>query len=70
MSANPFEEFVEECGLAELSGESPRTWKRRRDQRTGPPYVKVGRKILYRKAAVSAWLLAREQVQVRGGGVR
>lgn len=64
-SANPFANFDEESVVAQLAGISPRTLKRWRDQRVGPPFVKMGRKILYRRDAVEAWLLSREQIQPR-----
>lgn len=63
--SNPFADFAEEREVARLAGLSPRTLKRWRDMRSGPPFVKLGRKILYRRDAVSAWLLSREQIQPR-----
>ena len=32
--------------------------------RSGPPSIKVGRRVLYRREAVAAWLAAREQAEV------
>jgi len=29
--------------------------------RIGPPYVRVGRRVFYRRAAVEAWLVAKEE---------
>ena len=34
--------------------------------RIGPPRVSVGRKVLYRRDSVRAWLQSREQRKVRG----
>lgn len=37
-----------------------RTIRKERALRTGPAFVKIGRKIFYRPAAIEAWLLAQE----------
>jgi len=50
---------------AEWRGCSVRTIQRERSQRVGPPYVRLGRKIVYRVEALEQWLLAKEQVQPR-----
>lgn len=44
---------------------SLRTVQRERAQRVGPPFIKLGRKIFYRKEAIEAWLLGKEQEQPR-----
>ena len=47
-----------------LSGElriSPRTLDRWHRLGEGPPRCKVGRKVLYRRSSVAAWLMSREQ---------
>jgi hypothetical protein len=41
-------------------GVSVRTVQRERALRSGPPYIKMGRKVFYRPAAIEAWLLAQE----------
>lgn len=64
---NPFEGTWTEEQLAEAAGVSARTIKRWRDQRKGPPFIRVGRGIRYRRDAVAEWLLANEQVQPRAG---
>jgi hypothetical protein len=61
---------VEETGLlegwlnrAELAHElaiSVDTLQRRETRRVGPPCVRVGRKVLYRKDAVREWLCEQE----------
>ena len=38
----------------------PRTLRKLEEQGLGPPRTRVGRKVLYRRAAVEEWLLARE----------
>jgi hypothetical protein len=39
----------------------PLTLIRWRLQKTGPPITRLGRRILYRRSSVQAWLAAREQ---------
>lgn len=63
---NPFQSLWTEAELAEHAGVSPRTIKRWRDQRKGPPFIQMGKRILYRQGAVAEWLLANEQEQPRG----
>ena len=43
-------------------GRCPRTLKRWRDLREGPPFIRIGRQVLYRREAVRDWLVSREQV--------
>jgi excisionase family DNA binding protein len=64
---NPFSDVWTEDQLAEQAGVSVRTIKRWRDQRKGPPFIRMGRRILYRRDAVADWLLANEQEQPRAG---
>lgn len=49
-------------------GVSPTTLQRWANRRHGPPYVRIGRKVLYRAVAVQEWLVARERVGRRHGG--
>jgi helix-turn-helix protein len=51
----------EEQLAAELDGCSVKTIRRWAEERSGPPVTKVGRKNYYRKVAVAAWLLSREE---------
>ena len=39
-----------------------------RQHRTGPPWVKIGRKIFYAREAFLAWVKSREQLPVRRRG--
>jgi hypothetical protein len=41
-------------------GRCPRTLKRWRALREGPPFIRLGRQIVYRRDAVRAWLVSRE----------
>ena len=49
----------DECA-AEL-GRNARTLKRWRDLRQGPPYLRIGRQIYYRRQAVRDWFRRSEQ---------
>lgn len=60
-----FQELLSETDYAAQRGLSLRTVQRERAQRVGPPFIKVGRKVYYRPAAIEAWLLAQEQNQPR-----
>lgn len=44
---------------------SKRTMIRWRNARIGPPWIKCGRKVLYRKHSLDGWLDKREQTPVR-----
>ena len=59
------QDLIPEAQYAAARGVSLRTAQRERAQRIGPPFIKLGRKIFYRKAAIEAWLLAQEQDQPR-----
>ena len=50
---------------AEVRQVSLRTVQRERAQRIGPPFIKLGRKIFYRRAAIEQWLISKEQAQPR-----
>mgnify|MGYP005850646185 CR=1 FL=1 len=50
---------------SDIRGVSLRTIQRERAMRVGPPFIKLGRNVYYRRAAIDAWLLAQEQVQPR-----
>lgn len=59
------QELIPETDYAVARQVSLRTVQRERAQRVGPPFIKLGRKIFYRKEAIEAWLLAKEQAQPR-----
>lgn len=44
---------------------SPRTLIRWRNQGVGPPFVRLGRKVLYRRKALTLWVEARELQPIR-----
>ncbi len=58
-------ELIAEASYADMRAVSVRTIQRERALRIGPPFIRLGRSIYYRPAAIEAWLLAQEQVQPR-----
>ena len=46
---------------AEVGIKCTRTLRRWRVMRAGPPHVRIGRKVYYRRGALQQWLLGREQ---------
>lgn len=61
---------VTEAEYAAARGVCVRTVQRERALRTGPAFIRLGRKIYYRRAAIEAWLIAKEQEQPRATGGR
>jgi aromatic ring-cleaving dioxygenase len=56
------EQFLSKAELAErLGGRSERTLANWRAKRIGPPFVRAGRTILYRRSSFEAWLIANER---------
>lgn len=53
--------------LAQELGYNIRTIRLWRAARKGPPYFQLGRRIMYRRAAVERWLQSLEQEQPRAG---
>ena len=60
-------DLVPEPQYAALTGRNIRSAQRERAQGIGPAFIRIGRKIYYRKAAIEEWLLAQEQAQPRAG---
>lgn len=55
------EEFLTENEYCEFAGITVSTARSNAARRTGPPRIRVGRRIFYRKSAVLAWLLEHER---------
>jgi hypothetical protein len=53
-------DYLTEEELARELRVSPRTLLNWRQQRRGPPWTSVGRKVIYRKASSAKWLEANE----------
>ena len=62
------QDLIPETEYAAARGVSVRTTQRERAQRVGPPFIKLGKRVFYRPAAIDAWLLAKEQSQPRANG--
>jgi hypothetical protein len=54
------DQYLTDDELAATLKQSVRTNKRWRDDRSGPPFIRLRGRILYRVAAVNAWLRAKE----------
>lgn len=62
---NVLSDKMTESEFAEEVGRSVRTLQLWRAQRVGPPFIRLGRQILYRRQAVQDWLASLEQEQPR-----
>lgn len=52
-------DYITEADLAAMFGKSPRTTRRRRSTGDCPPFVRLGRGVVYPRAGVDAWTAAR-----------
>lgn len=64
--ASVLADWITRDDLATQLGVSPQTVKRWAMRREGPPWMKVGRKVLYNRDSVKEWLRSRE-IDPRGG---
>ncbi|MDE2284741.1 MAG: helix-turn-helix domain-containing protein [Hyphomicrobiales bacterium] len=56
--------------VADEIGVSVDTLQRWETARTGPPCVRIGRKVLYRADAFREWLISRERAPIAGKATR
>ncbi len=63
-------EYFTEKQLALALDRDIRTLRRWDAERTGPPRIRVGRKILYRKSAIAHWLAQNESRPLSRKGTR
>ncbi|MDO5623032.1 MAG: helix-turn-helix domain-containing protein [Paracoccus sp. (in: a-proteobacteria)] len=65
-------DWMSRAELAQTLGLTSDTLARWETRRIGPPCVRIGRKIIYRRAAVQSWLLDQETRKAgpRGRGGR
>ena len=61
-------EYITTAELATLTHTKPQTWRRRRWTGDSPPYVKLGSRVLYRRADVEAWLDERTVTSTSAAG--
>jgi predicted DNA-binding transcriptional regulator AlpA len=52
------DDLVQPAEVAEILGQKELTLATWRSQRRGPPYVKIGRAVLYLRSALRSWLAA------------
>lgn len=62
-----FQDLQTEAEYAMRRGVSVRTVQRERALRKGPAFIKLGKSIFYRPAAIEAWLLSQEQTPAGKG---
>lgn len=53
------EKYIDESALPERYSIARRTAQRWRAEGNGPPFVRLGRKVIYRVSDIEAWLRAR-----------
>lgn len=49
---------AEAAAICRVTVATLRTW---RSRRRGPPHIKIGRKVFYRRSAVTAWIARQER---------
>ncbi|WP_457650858.1 helix-turn-helix transcriptional regulator [Profundibacter sp.] len=59
-------EWIERKELARELNVTPDTLARWAGNRIGPPWVKIGRRVLYRRSAVAEWLANIERRNTNG----
>jgi predicted DNA-binding transcriptional regulator AlpA len=57
----PPSEYVDTKGLQALTGISSSTWNKRRLTGDTPPFIKVGKSVVYHVPTVREWLAARSR---------
>ena len=69
-SADPEEKFDQDAAARYLFGEtgSPRTLETWRVRGGGPHFLKVGRRVVYRRRDLDAWLADRERASTSDTG--
>lgn len=61
------DDLMTEADYAAMRGVSVRTTQRERALRSGPPYIKLGKSIFYRRESVAAWIIAQERTPAQSG---
>lgn len=59
---NLLADWISRDQLAQQLGLTPDTLARWESRRQGPPCTRIGRKTLYRRAAIQDWIRSQEQV--------
>lgn len=63
--ANITENYLTDSQTAGELRVTTRTLARWRAERCGPAWLRVGRRVMYRRESIERWLLNREQIPVR-----
>jgi len=69
-STELFEELLEQDEAARLIRHSPRTLERQRWAGTGPPFLKIGRKVLYDRQELLAWARSHRRTSTSDAGLK
>jgi hypothetical protein len=64
-TANPLEGYLPDAELAKVRGVKERALRAERQRGDGPPFVKMGKQVLYPIEGFREWLKARERHPVR-----
>ena len=63
-TGDPLTDLLTRAQVSATLGVSPRTLDRWHALRVGPPRIKLGRRILYRRRALDAWILRHESSEI------
>jgi predicted DNA-binding transcriptional regulator AlpA len=56
--ATPIDPLLDDRDLERLTGGKRSTWQKKRLTGDGPPFIRIGRLVRYRRSEVEAWLAA------------
>jgi hypothetical protein len=56
----PLDDFITRAEVLEMLNISERTLQRLDQRREGPPKIRVGNTVIYRREAIRLWLISRE----------
>jgi predicted DNA-binding transcriptional regulator AlpA len=64
------ETYLTQSEVAQLLRLSPRTLERHRLNGTGPTYIKLGRRVVYKRGAIDAWAASNTFTSTSAAGER
>ena len=59
------QKLLPQADVAVMLGCTVRTLENWRARRTGPPFIRLGNRVVYREAALEQWLVQQEETPVR-----
>lgn len=59
------QKLLPQADVASMLGCTVRTLENWRARRTGPPFIRLGNRVVYREAALEQWLVQQEETPVR-----